>query len=394
MRFSRRTTWPSRPNRLSELLERRRREGASITDLTASNPTDVDLPSPADEVLRSLADPAALRYSPDPNGLLSAREAVCAHYRTNGVSLSPNDVILTASTSEAYAHLFTLLCEPGDEVLIPAPSYPLFEYLAQLSGVVTRSYALRYDGGWHLDMASVTAALTPRTRAIVLIHPHNPTGMFLRHSELNALRGMARERSLALIVDEVFADYAFAPDPSRVPTCAVIDDVLTFTLSGLSKLAGLPQMKLGWIVLSGPTELRAEAHERLETVCDTYLSVNTPVQVALPRLLGLDTGAAIRARIMENDAALRDILKGSVCTALSCEGGWYGIVRMPELLSDEEWALALLDERNVSVFPGYFFDLTGCHLVVSLLPSPSVFASGVRALVEAAVRVTSSRSPR
>ena len=394
MRFSRRTTWPSRPNRLSELLERRRREGASITDLTASNPTDAGLPCPADEVLRSLADPAALRYSPDPNGLLSAREAVCTHYRAKGASLSPDDIVLTASTSEAYAHLFTLLCEPGDEVLVPAPSYPLFEYLAQLSGVVPRPYALRYDGGWHLDMACVESAVTSATRAIVLIHPHNPTGMYLRRAELDALRGVARERSLALIVDEVFADYAFAPDPSRVPTCATVDDVLTFTLSGLSKLAALPQLKLGWIVLSGPAEVRAEAHERLETICDTYLSVNTPVQIALPRLLGLDTGAAIRARIIENDAVLRDILGGTVCTALACEGGWYGIVRMPELLSDEEWALSLLDEWNVSVFPGYFFDLPGCHLVVSLLASPAAFASGVRALAEAAARVTSSRSPR
>jgi aspartate/methionine/tyrosine aminotransferase len=394
-RFSRRTDWPARPNRLSELLESRRREGIPLVDLTCSNPTEAGLPYPAADILRSLADPSALTYAPDPKGLESAREAVCAYYRAKDIPLSPADVILTASTSEAYAHAFTLLCEPGDEILIPAPSYPLFEYLAQLSGVTCRTYPLRYDQGWHIDTAALEKAVTGSTRAIVLIHPHNPTGMFLRRGPYAEIRRVARERDLALIVDEVFADYPFGDDTERVPSCASTDDVLTFTLSGLSKLACLPQMKLGWMVLSGPAPARAEAHERLETVCDTYLSVNTPVQLALADLLDLGKGLRkdVRARIVENDRVLRELCAGTAVTPLVCEGGWYGILRLPQTRSDEEWALEILRRTNVSLYPGYFFDIDGCSLVVSLLPEAALFADGIGRVVRFVEEATSP-SPR
>lgn len=396
-RFSRRTEWPSRQNRLSELLERRRREGLFILDLTNSNPTDCGIAYPGNDILSSLDDPSALRYSPDPRGLLSAREAVCAYYRGKSVELSPSDIFLTASTSEAYAHAFAVLCDPGDEILIPAPSYPLFEYLARFTGVTCREYPLRYDQGWHLDIASLEAAVTGTTRAIVMIHPHNPTGMFLRTSTFARVRDFACTRDLALIVDEVFADYGFAAPADRLATCAGTGDVLTMTLSGLSKLAGLPQLKLGWMAVSGPADARREAEERLETVCDTFLSVNTPVQAALPRLLAL--GEGVRGKILErvamNDRTLRSLCANSLCTVLESEGGWYGILRVPGTRSDEEWALELLERRGISLYPGYFFDISdGCTVVVSLLTEPVEFRDGVRGVVDLVGDATSSRSPR
>jgi aspartate/methionine/tyrosine aminotransferase len=367
-----------------------------ILDLTNSNPTECGIAYPGDDILSALAEPASLRYTPDPRGLLAAREAVCGYYRAKSVDLSPSGVFLTASTSEAYAHAFALLCDPGDEVLIPAPSYPLFEYLAQLAGVTTRAYPLGYHQGWHLDPASIAAAVTEKTRAVILIHPHNPTGMYLRARDFATIASIARERGLALIVDEVFADYGFAAPPDALATSAGTEDVLTLTLSGLSKLAGLPQMKLGWMTVSGPPALRREAEERLETVCDTFLSVNAPVQSALPRLLAAGQGvrADILARVAGNDRTLRSLCAGSLCTVLECEGGWYGIVRVPGTRTDEEWALGLLQERGVSLFPGYFFDIAeGCMLVASLLVEPVRFGEGIRHLVEH-VGASTSRSPR
>lgn len=385
MQFSQRTTWPIRQNRLTELLDRRRRDGFPVLDLTTSNPTACGFAYPDEALASALSNPSILRYAPDPKGLLSAREAVCGYYRHASAMVDPADVLLTASTSEAYAYALTLLCDQGDSILVPSPSYPLFEYLAQMHGVVLESYRLRYDHGWHTDIASIEAAVTGRTRAIVLVHPHNPTGAFLTIEEHRRIGELAASRGLALIVDEVFLDYGFDGTGGRMGTTAGVQDVLTLTLSGLSKIAGLPQLKGGWMVLSGPEELRRAAAERLETIADTYLSVNTPVQIALPAILA-GRGAVssqIHERARGNFRTLRSLCPaGSPCTVLDSQGGWYGIIRMPKVRSDEEWALELLDQRGVFLFPGYFFDIEETCLVVSLLPEPALFQQGVRGVFE------------
>jgi hypothetical protein len=302
------------------------------------------------------------------------------------VDASTSDIILTAGTSEAYSMVFRLLCEPGDEVLIPVPSYPLFEFLTQLNDVAIRPYVIRYDGDWHIDMNSVRQSISSRTKAIVLVSPHNPTGMFLKKSELAALSGIAAQAGLALNVDEVFADYGFGDDVSRVSYTVDNAEALTFTLNGISKLAGLPQMKLGWMVVSGPTQQKGEALSRLEIIADTYLSVNTPVQVALPQLFqhGEEVRRSIRGRIMKNRTMLQQSLgSDSMCTLLNCEGGWYGILRVPRTNSDEQWAIHLLQDANVFVHPGYFYEFENdTVLVISLLTLPSTFRDGVSKLLD------------
>jgi alanine-synthesizing transaminase len=385
VQFSQRTDWPLRHNRLSELLERRRREGLPVLDLTVSNPTTAGFTYPKSDLLRAFSRPAILDYAPDPKGLPRARDAVRDHYRLASVALETADIVLTASTSEAYSYAFSLLCDPGDTVLVPSPSYPLFDYLAQLSGVALAHYALRYDGGWHVDVASMERAVTDRTRAIVLIHPHNPTGAFLKESEYRQICALAARHRLALIVDEVFQAYGFEGGRERKGTTAGTEEVLTLTLNGISKIAGLPQMKAGWIVLSGPENERRAAADRLETIADTYLSVNTPVQAALPTILAGAHAVAgqILGRVEGNYRMLRSLcVADSPASVLEAEGGWYGILRLPEVRSDEEWALVLLEKRGVYLFPGYFFDIGGCHLVVSLLADPALFQSGARALLD------------
>jgi len=361
--FSGRTNWPHRQNRLSELLERRMRSGRTVVDLTLSNPTACGLPAP--DILSSLADPSVLRYQPDPRGLPSAREAVAAYYRSKNLRVDPEDLFLTSGTSEAYGHLLTLLCDPGDEILIPRPSYPLLEFLAQTTGVTLAPYDLFYDHGWQIGAITVTA----RTKAIIILNPHAPTGLFLSGE---AYRNFAAP-GLPLVVDEVFIDYGFE-GAHPFQTAGREGGPLTFTLNGLSKLAALPQLKLGWIVVGGAG--KAEAASRLETLCDTFLSVNTPAQVALPHLLGegARTREAIRRRILANYRSAREVLQGSACTLLEAQGGWYGILRVPRTKTDEEWAIALLQERGISLSPGYFFDFEEeGYLVVSLLPEEGPF---------------------
>ncbi len=299
--------------------------------------------------------------------------------------MSTSDIILTASTSEAYSMAFRLLCEPGDEVVVPVPSYPLFEFLAQLDDVVIRSYHLRYDGEWDIDMSSVDQSISARTKAIVIVSPHNPTGMFLKKLELAHLSAVASKGGLALIVDEVFADYAFGGDSPRVVSTAGDSDALAFTLNGISKLVGLPQMKLGWIVVSGPKEVKNEALARLEIVADTYLSVNTLVQVALPALLACGTSIrrSISHRNSENRAVLQQLIgNDSACTLLQSEGGWYAILRIPQTRTGEEWAIGLLRDACVYVHPGYYFEFEADNvLVLSLLPEPVGFREGVEKLL-------------
>lgn len=373
--FSRRLQWEQPANRLSQLLAAKRQAGASILDLNESNPTRAGLRYPAD-LLNALADPRALLYEPSPLGAEPARRAVAAYYAG---AIPVERILLTASTSEAYSYLFQLLADPGDEVLSPRPSYPLFDFLAGLSSVTMRQYPLRYDGSWHIDFAALEAAITARTRAIIVVNPNNPTGSFLKPDELSRLESLAAERGIAILSDEVFCDYRFTH--SGVSSLAGDRQALTFSMSGLSKVAGLPQLKLGWIVASGPGHAAALA--ALEFIADTYLSVSTPVQLALPQLLqaGADLQQQIAIRTAANLATLHSTLSGSQAGVLNVEGGWYGVVQVPRTSSEEEWVLRLLEEQNTLVQPGYFFDFeSDAFLVVSLLTQPAVFVEGLKRL--------------
>jgi alanine-synthesizing transaminase len=384
--FSSRFHWDLRPNSLTELLRVKRAAGARILDLTESNPTNAGFVFPADEILDALADPRSLRYEPSPAGLLAAREAVAGrYYAQRGDNVEPSRILLTASSSEAYAFLIKLLTEPGDELLVPRPSYPLFEFLATLENVGISPYPLIYHEGWSIDTDALTRSITERTRAIVLVNPNNPTGSFVKRRELDRLIALCREHSLAIISDEVFSDYAFAADPERVASLTGVNEILTFSLSGLSKVAGLPQMKLGWIVTSGPASGRAAAMERLEVIADTYLSVATPVQHALPRLLeaGENIREQIRRRTRKNLDTLLASAGNSPLRTLPVEAGWYATLQVPRIRTEEEWALQLLDRSNVLVQPGYFYDFDQDGLLVlSLLAPADVFSEGVRRVEE------------
>lgn len=380
--FSSRFHWDLHPNRLTQLLSEKRRAGAPVLDLTESNPTHAGL-SYSPDLMRAFDDRASLDYLPVPAGSPAAREAVAAYYRTTGREVDPAHILLTASTSEAYAYLFKLLTNPGDNVMVPRPSYPLFDYLATMESVAVRQYPLVYDGAWGIDLDGVAAAVDERTRAVVLVHPNNPTGSYVKREELDRLVRLCREHDLALISDEVFFDYDFAPDPHRAGSIAAVQDCLAFAMSGLSKIAGMPQMKLGWIVVSGPADLRAEAFAKLEWIADTYLSVSTPVQCAAPRLLqaGEQIQMQIRERCATHLSLAREALAGSPANILHVEGGWYITVQVPRVRSEEEWCLHLLDGANVLVQPGFFYDFEAeAYLVLSLLTAPHVFREGIARL--------------
>ncbi len=377
--FSSRFHWDLQPNPLTKLLRARREAGAEVLDLTESNPTCAGIDYPATEILSALAGPRSLRYEPTPAGLLAAREAVAGDYYRGKVD--PSRILLTASTSEAYAYLIKLLTRPGDDLLVPRPSYPLFEYLAALESVRIVHYPLIYDCGWSIDIRVLAAAVTDRTRAVVLVNPNNPTGSFVKKQELAPLIELCRSHELAIISDEVFADYAFAPDPQRAASLIEVDEVLTFCLSGLSKVAGLPQMKLGWIVAGGPPDSRAQAIERLEMIADTYLSVSTPIQHAAPALLRIrgEVQEQILSRTRRNLKTLIERTTNTATRTLQVEGGWYGTVETPRIRTAEEWTLALLESCGVLVQPGYFYDFDReAMLVFSLLTAPEVFEEGVR----------------
>jgi alanine-synthesizing transaminase len=383
--FSSRFHWDFRPNRITQALAERRRSGARILDLTESNPTRAGLAYPR-EILQAFDDERSLLYEPAPAGLEEARQAVADYYLSRGAGVARERILLTASTSEAYAYLFKLLADAGDNVLVPRPSYPLFEFLAGMESVAVRHYALAFHGGWSVDFDSLAAAMDARTRAIVVVNPNNPTGSYLKEPELATLSRECAERGVALISDEVFSDYALTPDASRVTTLTNRDGCLAFAMSGLSKIAGLPQMKLGWIVVNGPDDLRAQAMERLEWVADTYLSVGTPVQRAAARLLaaGESVQRQIRERTAANLALARATLAGSAANLLPVEGGWYATARVPNVRSEEEWTLGLLARYGVLVQPGFFFDFPGeAYLVLSLLTPEAMFAEGIALLREA-----------
>jgi hypothetical protein len=381
--FSSRFHWDSERNPLTDLLGEKRRANAHVLDLAESNPTHAGFTYPKEEILAAISDARALRYEPDPRGMLSAREAVSRYYAAHGVQADPSRIVLTASTSEAYTYLFKLLMNPGDEVLVPRPSYPLFEYLAAMESVAVRQYPLRYDGGWHIDFAALEVAAGPRTRAIVVVNPNNPTGSFLKREEWARLRHWATARKLAILSDEVFSDFAFAPDTDRIATLAgESGGSLVFAMSGLSKIAGLPQMKLGWIVAGGEEHVRAI--NGLEWIADTFLSVATPVQLGLERLLAATE--SVRSQIRERTAGNLRLAKetfgaSSLCRILSAEGGWNIVIQVPRTRSEDDWTLGLLREADVYVQPGYFYDFESeAYLVASLLTEPGAFREGLRRL--------------
>ncbi|TAK25175.1 MAG: pyridoxal phosphate-dependent aminotransferase [Myxococcaceae bacterium] len=380
--FSDRTAWITRPSPLSvAIAERRALPG--LIDLTASNPTAVDLPPLAPELIAALADPAVGRYDPDPAGPLPARAAVASYYASLGYAVDPEHLRLSASTSEAYGWLFNLLCDRGDAVVVGHPSYPLLDDLARLEGVALTPVGSTWHGRWELDLDALDEAITPSTRAIALVHPNNPSGAYVTLELREALLARCRQHGLALLVDEVFLEYPHREDPRRAPSFVGCDEVLTFTLSGLSKTLALPQMKLGWVHVGGPDALRSEALRRLEHIADSFLSVGAPVLRAAPVWLRHREALQrpVRERIARNLATLkRAITAESPVSLLPVEGGWSAVLRLPATRDDDAWVLALL-ERGVLVQPGYFFDVPGDgHMVLSLLPRTDQFEEGVARL--------------
>jgi alanine-synthesizing transaminase len=422
--FSSRTNWPLAPNRFSTALENHRASGRELLDLTTSNPTAIGLRYDAEAILAALANPGALEYRPDAKGLREARDAVSAYYRERGAHIDPERVVLTTSTSEGYSFVFRLLCDPGDEVLVPAPSYPLFEFLADIQDVRLRPYPLFYDHGWHLDVHALTTAAGERTRAIMLVHPNNPTGSYVKPAEAEQLRAICTQRGLALVVDEVFLDFAHdlnavapplsrpgVPVPKRSEGARQGGDFpfsfasfnlhgakdhpitrspdhpipLTFTLSGLSKIAGLPQMKFAWIAVSGPEDLARQAMARLEVIADTYLSANAPIQLAAPVLFAQrhDFHRQLMARIRVNLAELdRQLAAQKACVRLQIEAGWYAVLRVPVTRSDEDLVIELLEQKSVLVHPGHFYDFPADgYLVLSLIAREEEFTEGIKRVI-------------
>lgn len=378
--FSSRLPSDLAPNRLTQALAQLRAAGRPVIDLTESNPTRAGFVYPAD-LLAPMADPRGLVYAPQPLGGLDARRAVADDYARRGAHVSPERVVITSGTSEAYSLLFKVLCDPGDDVLIPHPSYPLFEHLTRLDAVATRPYDLEYAQAWSIDLGSVERAFSERTRAVLVVHPNNPTGSFMKADELDGLAALCAARQVALIVDEVFADYELKPGAGRAGQVVARRDALVFSLGGLSKAIGLPQVKLGWIAIGGPEAAVSGAIGRLEVASDAYLSVSTPVQLSAPALLraGADVRQQIRARVSANYAQLLEQAeKAPACSALDTEGGWYAVLHVPSLGSEEDLVLDLLMNDGVLVHPGYFFDFAReSYLIVSLLAPEQSFSQGI-----------------
>jgi alanine-synthesizing transaminase len=414
--FSDRTNWVLTQNRLTQAINEMRSRGAKILDLTVSNPTRVGLEYDAQAILASLGSSRALDYDPQAKGLIEARQVVAEYYRDeHGVrDLDAEQIILTTSTSEGYSFVFRLLCNAGDELLVPKPSYPLFEFLADLQDVKLIPYPLIYDHGWQMDFPSLEKAVTPKTRGVVVVHPNNPTGSYVKAAEVEQLNAVCQKHDLAVIVDEVFLDYPLYDHPlndnqlsnskpngrlnqhsahfdpkwvKKHPSFVQNSAVLTFTLSGLSKVSALPQMKVAWIVTSGPEDQAASAMARLEVIVDTYLSMNAPMQWAVPVLLEQrkNIQKQLLARVEKNLAELdRQLAAQTACQRLEVEGGWYAVLRVPVTQSDEELAITLVREESVLVHPGHFYDFPGDgYLVVSLIAPQSDFIQGIRLTLEA-----------
>lgn len=380
MRFSARTGWDLQENALAALLRERRECGARLLDLTVSSPAACGITPDFQDVSGAFLSLAGSVYEPDPLGSQAAREAVSAYYADHGADVGTDQLCLTSSTSEAYSYLFRLLCDPADEVLIARPSYPLFDFIAQLDDVRLIEYPLLYEHGWHIDFESVRRAITPRTRALVIVHPNNPTGNFASSAERAALIELCAAHKLALIVDEVFLDFGFA-DERPVSFAATHSDALTFVLSGLSKVCALPQMKVSWAAVLGPRDLMTAAMARLEVIADTFLSVNSPAQAAMPLWLGQrhSLQQRIRSRLRENLAYLDSVMEQSLATRLQVQAGWTAMLRVPRLVEHLPFAEAAL-RAGVLVQPGDFYGASGGHVVLSLLTPPDVLKEGLAAL--------------
>ena len=385
--FSDRTNWRLTRNRLTEALEELRSSGAQVLDLTVSNPTRVGLHYDEPLILESLASPYAMDYDPQPKGLPGARAAVAAYYQTvhRLHHFDPDRLVLTTSTSEGYSFVFRLLCNPGDELLVPKPSYPLFEFLADLQDVKLVPYPLIFDHGWQMDFPSLEGVVTKRSRAVIVVHPNNPTGSYVHPHEQESLNNFCRKHELALIADEVFLDYAHHEAAER--TFALNQDVLTFTLSGVSKISALPQMKVAWIATTGPAAEVERALARLEVISDTYLSMNAPIQWAVPALLKQRTSIQqqlldrVRANLAELD---RQLAAQQTCQRLRVEAGWYAILRVPVMQTDEELVVDLLRRKSVLVHPGHFYDFPrDGFLVLSLITAEAEFLEGIEGLLQA-----------
>ena len=386
IRFSNRIHWDITPNALSRILHEKRARGADVLDLTVSNPTAAGFAYNEAWIFEALSQPHGLLYEPSPRGLRTAREAVAQYYADHGITVDPENIHLTASTSEAYGFLFKLLLNPGDEVIVPSPSYPLLEFLSGLEFAHVRNYSLRYsdDHGWRIDFVSLEAQLSERSRAVVAVNPNNPTGSYVTALEFRRLREFCASNKLALISDEVFFDFDLNKQERRASILSDESDALCFALNGFSKCLALPQLKLSWIVTQSPETLRAATLAHLDLICDTYLSVNTPVQQAAPALLKNRSGIQqqILTRCRNNLAFLQIAIKssGSSAKVLRTEGGWSAMLSLPHVHDEERFVNSLLSERNVLVHPGYFFDAKPSHVVVSLLTKEDDFRKGIDAL--------------
>ena len=373
------------PNRLSEALAAHRAAGKALLDLTVSNPTECGFEYDSEAILAALRNPAALSYEPNPRGLESARRAIAGYYADREEKISVEDIFLTTSTSEAYSYVFRTLCDPGDELLIPSPSYPLFDFLAEIQDVSLVRYPLIYDHGWQIDFHALEQAITPRTRGVIVVHPNNPTGHFAKSTEMARLNSICSAREMAIIADEVFLDFSLKGN--RAASFVANRGALTFTLSGLSKISGLPQMKAAWLIASGPEPWKSEALARIEVIADTYLSVNVPVQLAIPKFLEQRHGfqKQVMSRVRRNLEELdRQLGMQKACSRLRVEGGWCAAVRVPATRSDEDLAIELLNAHGVCVHPGHFYDFASeGTLIVSLLTPEGLFAEGSKRLLSA-----------
>jgi alanine-synthesizing transaminase len=381
--FAKRTNWNLDPNPLSQSLARHRAAARPLLDLSASNPAACGFDCDQPAILRALANSAVLAYNPDPQGLLPARQAIAAYYRARDEQVVVENMLLTTGTSEAYSFVFRLLCNPGDEILIPTPGYPLFDFLADIQDVTLLRYPLVYDSGWQIDFHALEQAITSRTRGIIVVHPNNPTGHFCRPQDVARLNGICAAHHLALIADEVFLDFALTGETR--PSFAVNPAALTFAMSGLSKISGLPQMKMAWLITSGPEHLRKAALARLEVIADAYLSMNAPVQWAAGVFLEQRHAfqQQLLARVRKNLAELDRQLAGQKsCNRLEVEGGWNAVLRVPATRSDEDLAIELLETKDVYVHPGHFYDFpSDGYLVVSLITSELEFTEGLGRLL-------------
>lgn len=381
--FAKRTNWNLEQNRLSAALGAHRAAGKPLVDLTISNPTECGFRYDDNAILAALRSPAALKYDPNPRGIAVAREAVAQYYSERGAAVATENVFLTTSTSEAYSFAFRLLCDPQDEVLIPEPSYPLFDFLADIQDVHLVRYPLVYDHGWQSDFHWLEQTITPRTRAVIVVNPNNPTGNYCKPSDVQKLNGMCAASGIAIIADEVFLDFSLNQEPRS--TFAANADALTFTLNGISKMCGLPQMKAAWLIVSGAESSTSQATERLEVIADTYLSMNAPVQLALPGLLKTryefqkQLLARLRANLCELD---KQLATQKLCRRLELGGGWNAVLQVPATGSDEELALEMLNSAGVLAHPGHFYDFSSAgYLVVSLITPEKTFAEGIERLL-------------